>query len=74
MKIFKLILPVALVLPILFFVSEIITLEFTKTRGKELILPITGYDPRDLLSGHYLQYNIGFQTEEVSGVCKRTKK
>ncbi|WP_082281066.1 GDYXXLXY domain-containing protein [Leptospira kirschneri] len=73
MKIFKLILPVALVLPILFFVSEIITLEFTKTRGKELILPITGYDPRDLLSGHYLQYNIGFQTEEVSGVCKRQK-
>ncbi|UOG35590.1 GDYXXLXY domain-containing protein [Leptospira noguchii] len=73
MKILKLILPVALLLPVLFFVSEIITLEFTKTRGKELILPIAGYDPRDLLSGHYLQYNIGFQTEDVSGVCKRQK-
>ncbi|EKR72476.1 GDYXXLXY domain-containing protein [Leptospira noguchii] len=73
MKILKLILPVALLLPVLFFASEIITLEFTKTRGKELILPIAGYDPRDLLSGHYLQYNIGFQTEDVSGVCKRQK-
>ncbi|EMJ53008.1 GDYXXLXY protein [Leptospira interrogans serovar Valbuzzi str. Duyster] len=73
MKIFKLILPIALVFPILFFVSEIVTLEFTKTRGKELILPIKGYDPRDLLSGHYLQYNIGFKTSEGDAVCKRQK-
>lgn len=30
------------------------------TFGKEVILPITGYDPRDLLSGHYLIYRIDY--------------
>lgn len=26
--------------------------------GRELVIPITGFDPRDLLSGHYLIYRL----------------
>ncbi|EMY77676.1 GDYXXLXY protein [Leptospira weilii serovar Ranarum str. ICFT] len=65
MKFLKRILPVALLLPIAFFGSEIVYLEFIKKSGKELILPITGYDPRDLLAGHYLRYNINYQADSL---------
>ena len=33
--------------------------------GKEVVLPITGYDPRNLLSGHYIE----FQIEWVKANC-----
>ncbi|PJZ58394.1 GDYXXLXY domain-containing protein [Leptospira barantonii] len=62
MKILKILLPIALLIPVAFFASEIVYLEFVKKSGKELILPVNGYDPRDLLSGHYLRYNIEYQT------------
>ncbi|XDD51738.1 GDYXXLXY domain-containing protein [Leptospira sp. WS92.C1] len=62
MKTFKVLLTLALVIPVAFFVSEIVYLEFVRNLGKELILPVSGYDPRDLLSGHYLRYNIEYQT------------
>lgn len=39
------------------------------TFGLEVTLPITGYDPRDLLSGHYLIYQIDYG---VSGLCPST--
>lgn len=32
--------------------------------GEEFVLPITGYDPRDLLSGHYLRFQILYPSEE----------
>ncbi len=35
------------------------------TFGREVILPISGYDPRDLLSGHYLIYRVDYGIETV---------
>ena len=29
--------------------------------GTEIILKVAGYDPRDLLSGHYLTYNVVYE-------------
>ncbi|RHX90633.1 GDYXXLXY domain-containing protein [Leptospira stimsonii] len=63
MRILKYLLLVSFGIPVLFFAAEIVYLEFGKKSGKELILPIQGYDPRDLLSGHYLRYSISYQTE-----------
>ncbi|MEG3640259.1 GDYXXLXY domain-containing protein [Magnetococcus sp. PR-3] len=34
--------------------------------GQTIILPITGLDPRDLLSGHYLTYQVHYG---VQGLC-----
>ncbi len=34
-----------------------------RNMGTELIIPIRGYDPRDLLSGHYLIYRLHFEEE-----------
>ncbi|WP_367898964.1 GDYXXLXY domain-containing protein [Leptospira sp. WS58.C1] len=48
----------AVFLPILVLASIALEREFDLRNGKVLILPITGYDPRDLLSGHYLRFQI----------------
>ena len=34
-----------------------------RNSGEEVILPITGFDPRDLLSGHYLIYRVDYGAE-----------
>lgn len=40
--------------------------------GKEFVFPITGYDPKHPLSGHYLRYRINYG---VKNLCKsRSRK
>jgi uncharacterized membrane-anchored protein len=39
--------------------------------GKEVTLPISGYDPRDLLSGHYLRYSIDYN---IMSICKNNEQ
>jgi len=43
--------------------------------AKKIILPITGYDPRDLLSGRYISYQIDWDKADCSqfteGVCPK---
>jgi uncharacterized membrane-anchored protein len=33
--------------------------------GQEVILPISGYDPRDLISGHYLRYRVEYGIPDI---------
>ena len=40
------------------------------TVGTEVILPIEGYDPRDLLSGHYLTYRVNYGAKNI---CEQSK-
>ncbi|TGK35468.1 GDYXXLXY protein [Leptospira gomenensis] len=79
MKALHRVLLLAFLIPIGFFSAEIVYLETFKNQGKDLILPITGYDPRDLLAGHYLRYNIVFQSdalckEDATGEGLKTSK
>lgn len=53
-------LAIAIVAPIFFMTLWVMKLEKNARRGIEVELPIEGYDPRDLLSGHYLTYRIQF--------------
>ena len=43
--------------------------------GRDVIVAIQGYDPRDLLSGHYIQYTIDWNRTDCAqfpnGVCPR---
>ena len=45
----------------------------SKNSGVDIKLPIMGYDPRDLLSGHYIQYQIDWEKADCNqfedGVC-----
>jgi GDYXXLXY protein len=50
----------AVVLPLLGLVVMIARAEIALRSGPSFRVTITGYDPRDLLSGHYLQYRFAF--------------
>jgi uncharacterized membrane-anchored protein len=54
----------ALLVPIIALAIMTGSRHYRQQAGLELILPIQGYDPRDLLSGHYLQYRVDYGVEK----------
>lgn len=60
-------------LPILFLGMWGVSLKIQMNSGIEVRLPIRGYDPRDLLSGHYIQYQIDWENADCkqfkNGIC-----
>ena len=59
-----------LMIPIMALASLIFYKRHILTSGEEVTLPITGYDPRDLLSGHYLVYEIQYGID----ICPKLHK
>lgn len=57
----KLLLVSALALPILFFIGWTASLETNLQGAQEITLRAEGYDPRSLISGHYLSLRINWQ-------------
>lgn len=47
---------IAVTLPILVLLGWAASLEFNQAIGAEVRLRVQGYDPRDLLAGHYIRY------------------
>jgi uncharacterized membrane-anchored protein len=56
----------ALLLPIVAFVGLVGRAELLRASGPVFHVAITGYDPRDLLQGHYLRYRLQWPAD---GVC-----
>lgn len=50
----------SLLFPILLLAGLTFRKQSVKSFGQTLVLPISGFDPRDLLSGHYLVYRIDY--------------
>ncbi len=50
----------ALILPIISLIGLTVYKQSKIDFGTEIKIPIVGYDPRDLLSGHYLIYRLNF--------------
>lgn len=44
------------------------------TQGEEIIMPIQGFDPRDLLAGHYLRYRIQYDAKDNCSRKSRSRK
>lgn len=76
---------VALIIPIIALLFLMGYKKYILSTGNEVILPITGYDPRDLLSGHYLIYEIDYGVKDICNnlfykikkqgfICLSTKK
>ena len=57
---------IALIFPIVALAALTAYKKYVLSFGEEITLPISGYDPRDLLSGHYLIYQIDYG---VDGIC-----
>lgn len=63
----------ALVFPVVALAALTAYKAFKRFSGIELTIPITGYDPRDLLSGHYLTYRMDFKQEICQGKRRDTQ-
>lgn len=50
----------AIVAPLLVMLTWVASLALHVQTGVEVELRITGYDPRDLLAGHYLRYQVDY--------------
>ena len=59
---------IALAIPIVSLALLVSYKKYILSHGEEVTLPINGYDPRDLLSGHYLIYRIEYG---VDGICDK---
>ena len=60
---------VAVVFPILGLLALIGRAELNLRNGRSWDLPISGYDPRDLLSGHYLRYQYRLEWTPGATTC-----
>jgi hypothetical protein len=67
---------VALALPWVCLVTWTLCLTYQRAHGTEVKVSITGYDPRDLLSGRYIAYQIDWKKTDCSqfpgSTCPKT--
>lgn len=59
----------ALAAPIVILVGLGLSRQYLRTFGSEVTLPIVGYDPRDLISGHYIVFSVDYGT---TALCTNT--
>jgi uncharacterized membrane-anchored protein len=55
---------ISLIFPIIVLIGLIAYKQAKVMAGMKITLPITGFDPRDLLSGHYLIYRIDYGVKD----------
>ncbi len=65
------ILATASFLPVIVLGSLAIHYRFITSAGRDIILPVKGYDPRDLFAGHYLTFRVDYPVEDL---CKSYDK
>lgn len=71
----KKLLAMFLIIPLLCLIVWAGHLEYQKQTGYIIKLPITGYDPRDLFSGHYINYQIDWEKAKCEyGNCDYLNK
>jgi len=60
----------AVLIPFLLLCLLIFRAEFHISQGKEWKFQVQGYDPRDLLRGHYLRFNLRYNWVEGISQCE----
>lgn len=73
----KNIIALILFLPVIILGCWTIWFYTQKITGKDVVVSIRGYDPRDLLSGHYIQYTIDWEQTDCNqfpdGICPKNE-
>ena len=49
-----------LFIPVFILLGWVFVIQFDISSGVKMDLPIRGYDPRDILAGHYLSVEVDF--------------
>jgi len=62
---------IASLFPIIMLAMLIAYKKYVLATGTEVILPISAYDPRDILAGHYMTYQIDYG---IPNICPGLKK
>ena len=58
---------ISLLIPISILAWQTWTLHHQRESGETVTFPIKGFDPRDMLSGHYLTYQVDYGLDNSSG-------
>lgn len=53
-------------LPVIILLIWVATIEIERRQGQEVVVQLQGYDPRDLLSGHYILYQIDWDKTDCA--------
>ncbi len=53
-------------LPVVILLAWVATLEVQIWQGREVVVRLQGYDPRDLLSGHYIRYQLDWENTDCT--------
>lgn len=61
----------AILIPLAGLAHLVYSYQTTLARGTTVTFPIRGYDPRDILAGHYLTYQIDYGVQPPS--CEKEK-
>ncbi len=61
---------IAVALPFIVLCLLVVRAEYNIRNGEQWSFEITGYDPRDLLRGHYLQFNLKYNWQDNKNNCK----
>ncbi|APR87808.1 hypothetical protein A7982_13157 [Minicystis rosea] len=59
----------SLLLPVVALGAMVARAEVTSRGGRPWVIAIKGYDPRDLVRGHYLRYQLDFRWDEPGERC-----
>lgn len=60
----------ALLLPLIGMIAMIVVHTHNRETGTNWRIPVTGYDPRDLLRGHYLTFRYDWNWAETQQTCQ----
>jgi len=61
---------IAIALPLLIIFLSIVRAEYHVRSGEQWMFELQGYDPRDLLRGHYLQFTILYDWDKGKNECR----
>ena len=63
----------ALLLPILWFGGSWAVQQRAIGAGSRWVIPVEGYDPRDLVRGHYIRFRYAWQVLDDPEMCREAK-
>lgn len=66
---------ILMALPIIVLFCWVSALQLSRSTAEKIVLPVSGYDPRDLLSGHYLRVRVRYpENSRYKDCCNNIRR
>lgn len=53
---------ILLCVPIFILLGWVVSVQMSVSSGTQIVMPVQGFDPRDILAGHYLQVSVDYSS------------